>query len=207
MFTGQECNSFMRRPILLAGARSLIFAFLIQYTQYSFTPETNAAAASTAAKADLKKASNKKAAQSPVAEKEGDAGVSGAPVVAEQARIVAQEERVEYRDQDGNLLDADQVKELEGKVEFKTRYETRTRIIDEQGNEVLEDDDEEPETEFVAPPHPDVQGVDQETKENAAGDSNVPDAAESVQGEREAEVKKPKPASEGAPEASARDEL
>ncbi|KAH6688942.1 dolichyl-phosphate-mannose-protein mannosyltransferase [Plectosphaerella plurivora] len=173
--------------------------FYQNYTQYSVTPEVaSAAAASTAAKLESKK---------DVEKKEGDAGVSDAPAapVVEQPRIVAQEERVEYRDQDGNLLDADQVKELEGKVEFKTRYETRTRVIDEEGNELQG----EAKKEEVAPPHPDVQGVDQETKqkEAAAGDSNVPDVAESVKGEREAEVKKPKPASEGGPEASARDEL
>ena len=46
------------------------------------------------------------------------------------------EEKVEYRDEDGNLLDEEQVKALEGKVSFSTRYETRTRLVDEAGNEV-----------------------------------------------------------------------
>ena len=46
------------------------------------------------------------------------------------------EERIEYRDENGNLLDESQVKELEGKVSFSTRYETRTRIVDPQGNEI-----------------------------------------------------------------------
>jgi dolichyl-phosphate-mannose-protein mannosyltransferase len=78
------------------------------------------------------------------------------------------EERVEYRDQDGNLLDEEQVKALEGKVEFKTRYETRTRVVDAQGNEVLlppgeqlpqAQEQEQAEAAGVAPPHPDVEGM------------------------------------------------
>ena len=39
----------------------------------------------------------------------------------------------------GNLLDEEQVRALEGKVSFETRYETRTRLVDEFGNEVEED--------------------------------------------------------------------
>lgn len=46
------------------------------------------------------------------------------------------EEKIEYRDENGVLLDEDQVKELEGKVSFSTRYETRTRLVDPQGNEI-----------------------------------------------------------------------
>lgn len=53
------------------------------------------------------------------------------------AHIVHSEERTEYRDQDGNLLDEEQVKALEGKVEFHTRYETRTKLLDPEGNEIL----------------------------------------------------------------------
>lgn len=46
--------------------------------------------------------------------------------------------RVEYRDEHGNILDEDLVKELdsEGKVTFSTRYETRTRRVDPAGNVV-----------------------------------------------------------------------
>jgi dolichyl-phosphate-mannose-protein mannosyltransferase len=73
-------------------------------------------------------------------------------------RVVSREEKVEYRDQDGNLLDPEQVKALEGKVSFKTRYETRTRLVDAQGNEIAR-----PEDAGVAPPHPDVEGADRET--------------------------------------------
>lgn len=73
--------------------------------------------------------------------------------------ILSREEKVEYRDQDGNLLDDEQVKALEGKVSFKTRYETRTRVVDPQGNEIGGFAEEA----GVAPPHPDVEGVDRET--------------------------------------------
>lgn len=50
------------------------------------------------------------------------------------------EEKIEYRDEEGNLLDEDQVRALEGKVSFQTRYETRTRLVDEAGNEVYDDE-------------------------------------------------------------------
>ncbi|CCU81989.1 unnamed protein product [Blumeria hordei] len=46
--------------------------------------------------------------------------------------VLSRIEKVEYRDQDGNLLDLNQVKSLEGKVSFKTRYETRTRLADSE---------------------------------------------------------------------------
>lgn len=48
------------------------------------------------------------------------------------------EEKVEFRDENGNLLDEEQVKAMEGKVSFSTRYETRTRLVDESGNEIYE---------------------------------------------------------------------
>lgn len=48
------------------------------------------------------------------------------------------EEQVEYRDENGKLLDEDEVKALEGKVSFSTRYETRTRLIDANGNPISE---------------------------------------------------------------------
>jgi dolichyl-phosphate-mannose-protein mannosyltransferase len=120
------------------------------------------------------------------------AGISGAPPPPGQ-RIVGREERIEYRDQDGNILNEEQVKALEGKVEFKTRYETRTRVIDENGQEI-------PDPASVAPPHPDVQGVDQSTKQKKAipvPDEPIPAAQESVEGQKEKEGKAAKPASEG----------
>ena len=51
------------------------------------------------------------------------------------------EEKIEYRDEEGNLLDDEQVKALEGKVSFSTRYETRTRLVDEFGREVDQGDE------------------------------------------------------------------
>jgi dolichyl-phosphate-mannose-protein mannosyltransferase len=58
------------------------------------------------------------------------------PPLAPGHSVLSREEKVEYRDQDGNLLDPEQVKSLEGKVSFKTRYETRTRMVDAAGNEI-----------------------------------------------------------------------
>lgn len=88
-------------------------------------------------------------------ERKGDAAVSQK---AGEQQIIAQEEHVEYRDQDGNLLDEAQVAELlaEGKASFQTKYETRTRMVDEFGNEVN--------ASGVAPEHPDVQGQNPDTK-------------------------------------------
>lgn len=85
--------------------------------------------------------------------------VSPPPVQASHS-VLSREEKVEYRDQDGNLLDPEQVKELEGKVSFKTRYETRTRMVDAQGNEV--NPPQEGEAPEVAPAHPD--GADPQTE-------------------------------------------
>lgn len=63
------------------------------------------------------------------------------------------EEKIEFRDQDGNVLNEEQVSSLQGKVSFQTRYETRTRVVDADGNEV----EEGPAGgEGFAPPHPDV---------------------------------------------------
>lgn len=115
-----------------------------------------------------------------------------------EPRVVSKEEKVEYRDQHGNILNAEQVKELEGKVEFETKYETRTRVVDDQGKEIP--------SAGVAPPHPDVEGVDKETVKADAKDDTVKDAAASRDGEREAEDAKARPASEGK-KATGKDEL
>ncbi|RKF79055.1 Dolichyl-phosphate-mannose--protein mannosyltransferase 1 [Golovinomyces cichoracearum] len=50
--------------------------------------------------------------------------------------ILSSEQKVEYRDQDGQILNEEQVKYLRGKVNFKTRYETKTRLVNSQGIEV-----------------------------------------------------------------------
>lgn len=51
-------------------------------------------------------------------------------------RILSREQKIEYRDQDGNLLNEEQIKALQGKVSFKTRFETRTRLVNAQGDEL-----------------------------------------------------------------------
>ena len=66
---------------------------------------------------------------------------------------VMKEEKVEYRDQDGNLLDSEQVAELEGKVSFQTKYETRTKLVDAAGKEI---GGSSAGAAGFAPPHPDV---------------------------------------------------
>ncbi|KAF4589131.1 Dolichyl-phosphate-mannose-protein mannosyltransferase 1 [Ophiocordyceps camponoti-floridani] len=122
-------------------------------------------------------------------------------------RAVSLEESVEYRDQDGNLLNAEQVEKLKGKVDFQTLYETRTRVLDEQGNELPMPEGGWPADidAGVAPPHPDVEGVDKETVK--AGGAEPPrHAAASRDGEREAERARAKPGSEGK-DATVRDEL
>jgi dolichyl-phosphate-mannose-protein mannosyltransferase len=67
--------------------------------------------------------------------------------------LIRQEETVEYRDEDGNLLNEEEVAALKGKVSFETRYETRTRIVDAAGNPIADGSEE---VDGHAPPHPDV---------------------------------------------------
>jgi dolichyl-phosphate-mannose-protein mannosyltransferase len=123
--------------------------------------------------------------------------VSIPPVPAGQS-IVSREEKIEYRDQDGNLLDPEQVKALEGKVSFKTRYETRTRMVDAHGNEI-----QAPPEGGVAPPHPDVDNVDRETPRvpnPSAIDSSASQRAMTADKEESIDKSKrsaAKPASEG----------
>ncbi|KAK4495498.1 hypothetical protein PRZ48_013830 [Zasmidium cellare] len=71
------------------------------------------------------------------------------------------EEKVEYRDEEGNLLNDEQVAALQGKVSFSTRYETRTRLVDEAGNVVQDGQVDVQDGELPAPPKP--EGVDPQT--------------------------------------------
>jgi dolichyl-phosphate-mannose-protein mannosyltransferase len=122
-----------------------------------------------------------------------------APPLPAGHSIVSKEEKVEYRDQDGNLLDLEQVKALEGKVSFKTRYETRTRLVDAAGNEI------QPDNAGVAPPHPGVDNVDQETvgvpepaaKDGPASQSDVTADEKKEESAENAKQSVAKPASEG----------
>lgn len=64
-------------------------------------------------------------------------------VTAGDAMYSTVEEKIEYRDEQGNLLDEEQVKALGNSVSFSTRYETRTRLVDQAGNEVHNDEADE----------------------------------------------------------------
>ena len=113
---------------------------------------------------------------------------------------VSRVERVEYRDQDGNILNDDQVKALDGKVSFETRYETRTRVIDADGSEIA---DGPVGAEGFAPPHPDVDREPETAADVAEDDGrDLPaTASPEVDIRKEKSVEKgddgrPKPASE-----------
>lgn len=186
--------------------------FLEDYDGYKNLPSTSASSAQqTSAKGGKSKGKGKKKAVAPVVPAEeiadaAEAAISGAPPVVAGQKVLDQEEHVEYRDQDGNLLDIEQVKALEGKVEFKTRYETRTRLVDEAGNEVVIGENGEPIVDAVAPPHPDVDGVDPNTKKLGRPDDPIPkedrEDVPSKDGEAEAKASSAKPASEGGNEAT-----
>lgn len=67
------------------------------------------------------------------------------------------EQSFEYRDQEGNALDSHQVEKLkEDGVEFETRHEVKTRLIDEAGNEVIQEG-------RFHPQHPDAEGLNPNT--------------------------------------------
>ncbi|KAF2641716.1 PMT-domain-containing protein [Massarina eburnea CBS 473.64] len=118
--------------------------------------------------------------------------------------VVSQEERIEFRDENGRILDDEEVAALGGKVSFKTRYETRTRIVDGQGHELHESlvDAHEVDGQGVAPPHPDVEGINPETKDIPEAEASDSPPTVEVNEDKlkeksvEKEAKKPKPASE-----------
>jgi len=125
------------------------------------------------------------------------------PQASAAESVLSREEKIEYRDQDGNLLDEAQVKALEGKVSFSTRYETRTRLVDAQGREV---GDGPAGAEGFAPPHPDVERepetkvdtADMKSKDSPATVSPEQDIAkEKSIDEAKKESGSPRPASEG----------
>ncbi|KAJ9372466.1 CAZyme family GT39 [Paecilomyces variotii] len=127
-----------------------------------------------------------------------DAHANVTPQPAQQ-QVVGHGKRVEYRDEKGNILDEELVLSLEkeGKVTFETRYETRTKVIDQQGQDLY---GEESKDRHHAPPHPDVEGQNPETA--GRGDEvPAPQQPASAVGEEKsveaADVREPKPASEG----------
>lgn len=71
--------------------------------------------------------------------------------------VVGMEQSYEYRDQAGNPLNPEQVEKLKHDgVEFETRHEVKTRLVDEAGNEVGADGG-------VHPQHPDAEGLNPNT--------------------------------------------
>lgn len=112
-------------------------------------------------------------------------------------RVIGREERIEYRDEAGNIVDPEEVSRLqkEGKISLQTKYQTQTRVIDEYGNEIIKNADQQ-----HAPPHPDVEGQNPETNRNGEDSvarnepASVAGSEKSIYSEREANV--PKPASE-----------
>lgn len=124
------------------------------------------------------------------------------------------EEKIEYRDENGNLLNDEQVASLEGKVSFQTRYETRTRLVDEFGREVADGIDVAGEQ----PPEPEedagvagtvIGGVEQETVgEPGVGEARTGGVEEDLRKERErAEGVTGAEPEEGAGKETGRDEL
>ncbi len=111
------------------------------------------------------------------------------PQASAEANVIGREEKVEYRDQDGNLLDDGQVQALmaEGKAKFETKYETRTRLVDEFGNEVQSP---------VAPDHPDVEGADPETPAGAGRGKSEPANAEAGSSKKTGKQSQAQPASD-----------
>lgn len=113
---------------------------------------------------------------------------------------IRREEKVEYRDQDGNLLNEEQVSSLEGKVSFQTRYETRTRVIDAAGNEIA---DGPAGAEGFAPPHPDADRIPETAADLPENDGREYPATASENDDIskgklvEKNKGKPKPGSEG----------
>ncbi|KAF1958862.1 PMT-domain-containing protein [Byssothecium circinans] len=178
--------------------------FLTSYDEYNnIVPATSVADVPSSPVADIS------AAEQPKGEKTTDAVVSEKPVVSDppsadpnELPVVSKEERVEFRDENGRVLNDEEVAALQGKVSIKTRYETRTRIIDEEGREIFESLVDAREVDGVAPPHPDVEGRNPET--NNVGEAEASDSPPTVEVKEdrqkeksvEKEAKKPKPASE-----------
>lgn len=121
------------------------------------------------------------------------------------AHVIHSEERIEYRDQDGNLLDEEQVKALEGKVEFHTRYETRTKLLDAEGNEILPS--EAPESvagPLVDAPNPETVKLEQKAEE---GELKVREVEVDTESREVTSESAASPASEGViPESAASEE-
>lgn len=113
-----------------------------------------------------------------------------------QPSLRGKKARVEFRDQDGNVLDESLVAQLQqqGKVSIESRFEYRSRLAN--GHEVDIIDGK------VAPPHPDVEGQNPETigrkDQWPVEDIPAPAAAEKESSAgQESSSRQPEPASEG----------
>ncbi|KAK2743415.1 hypothetical protein FQN57_004880 [Myotisia sp. PD_48] len=181
--------------------------FYNEFSQYSLhaDDESNAPAASSSVQPKRNQPPpQQKQEQAPQGEQNAkDVSSDTTPIPKDQQIPGEVIQKVEYRDQEGNMLDDEQVAALqkEGNVSFETRYETRTRMVDSEGRPINQ--------EALAPDHPDAEGSNPETvgKENpeAAGNkpANVPGEEKSV----EKEQGKPKPASEVKDATLGRDDL
>jgi len=118
----------------------------------------------------------------------------GPPPVFGDQQVIHREEKLEYRDAQGNVLSPEQVEELRQKdVKFETKYETRTRVLDEAGQEIYVG----PVEPGVAPPHPDVEGANPETPIVPESDGQPKVAEVKTNVGAEVDEKKAKPASDG----------
>ncbi|KAJ6178439.1 hypothetical protein N7519_008900 [Penicillium mononematosum] len=134
-------------------------------------------------------------AEEPAPAPAGEAIQESDPAAVTAPKIAGSMARVEYRDQNGQVLDENLVASLraEGKVKFETRYEPGQPL--QNAHEVPVVDGQ------LAPPHPDVQGQNPETG-SAPEDSVPPESPASVADGNERSVEQSssmeaKPASEG----------
>ncbi|KAF3907853.1 hypothetical protein ABW20_dc0103402 [Dactylellina cionopaga] len=144
-WTKAECN----RVKLLGKWDWDCNTFFDNYEQYSkYTPAKSGATGATGPTGAAAKAGEKQQVHEQIA---ASGPGEEPPMASDEARledaqkiqgsVVSQEEKVEYRDQDGNLLPQEEVDKLmaEG-VSFETKYATQTRVIDQHGNEIMVDD-------------------------------------------------------------------
>lgn len=141
-----------------------------------------------------------------------DVSVTPQAPIDEAARLAPgaghTEEKIEYRDESGKLLNEDEVKAMEGKVSFSTRYETRTRLLDQAGNAIHEGVVEESyagtKAEGEDPPTPGIPQAEASSK--PAKNNAEEDLSKANKEEKPNSKKQPEPESPvGAP--SGKDEL
>ncbi|KAF3315079.1 hypothetical protein TWF173_004289 [Orbilia oligospora] len=184
--------------------------FFDNYEQYSkYTPSKAGGTAGTATASGAAKAGEQAQVHKPIAVSKDGEKQDAAPVASKAAKIedkaklvgsvVSQEEKVEYRDQDGNLLSDEEVKALmEEGVAFETKYATKTRVIDQDGNEVLVE-----EGEVEALENGDTVAADPEAVEPATESGEAVESAEPAEAEANTKSRKFEAQGEAAPPADA----